>query len=758
MLRHSLVIALLAVTLVGCVNRRPPIDRGEGEGEGEGEGNTGDSCAAAIALVDGVAVEGDTSAGAADDLELGCLFVPGHAADLVYAIDVTGQASLTATLATELDLAIAIFDAASCGEADQLACADVSLDAEEAFVPLVEPGRYFIVIDGNADEAGAPINGAFTLTVSTGDPVCTDDVLDGAPGNNTFDLASNLGGDSIDTATIDADDSTPAIDAVDLHNCPGDVDYFLFAHLGGPISASVTPRVGESGTVSGELHTATIDEPASLTAFAAGGALVITGEGAPIPLATAAAEAAAGYYLLKVTESGAALANAIAYDFVFSHACEPDFFDSPFASLDDATLVGTDLGALVSADTDPAAPLKRSLCLGDADAFFVQPIAPGSLALTIDGADLTIAITQVQLADTQRVESAAVFADVATGDSHAITIAGIDEFHGYIVRVSELSASTTSNRYTVGATFSYTPPDNETCATASALAISDSGASTHGNTAAAAHELVGLCNGDDPADVPHLAADVFYQLSVVAETNLQLQVKGGDAFSGTVTLYQAPGDTCPADLSTLVPMALDGSTATAEDQDLACGSRIRVSNVPAGDYLVAVDGDAGALVFGIFDVPASRGGFDVEARSFPEGFPPAEACSSATAVTLPAASAASLVLPIVFADLSLESELVGSCGGNGQEMVFTFTAAADGTATFTTANPDYDTVVYLREAACEGAAALELAEGCSDDSEAGSNSALTVQVAAGTTYFLVVDTYFAVAAADGETSLSISVE
>jgi hypothetical protein len=79
------------------------------------------------------------------------------------------------------------------------------------------------------------------------------------------------------------------------------------------------------------------------------------------------------------------------------------------------------------------------------------------------------------------------------------------------------------------------------------------------------------------------------------------------------------------------------------------------------------------------------------------------------------------------------SALSGSCGGDGPEATFLFTAPVDGTYLFDTSGSDFDTVLYLRAASCTGE---ELA--CNDDSE-GVTSQVTVDLMAGESIVVVVD-------------------
>ena len=77
----------------------------------------------------------------------------------------------------------------------------------------------------------------------------------------------------------------------------------------------------------------------------------------------------------------------------------------------------------------------------------------------------------------------------------------------------------------------------------------------------------------------------------------------------------------------------------------------------------------------------------------------------------------------------------GSCGGQGEEIVFLFTAPSAGNYAFDTAGSTYDTVLYARAAACIGA---EL--GCNDDPPAGGLAArLVLPLVQGQTVVLYLD-------------------
>ncbi|HEY1099132.1 MAG TPA: hypothetical protein VGF99_09390, partial [Myxococcota bacterium] len=570
------------------------------------------------------------------------------------------------------------------------------------------------------------------------------DQFDGADAdNNTFATAVNAGGEGLDTAALDDGEGGTA--ALPLNLCPGDIDYFMITHMGGPLDISATTIVG---TVNADLRLATIDVDASLV-----DGLTVTAEGTPIAL-DATADLAAGYYLLRLTESGATIEAPAEYSFAFQPDCQADGGDSPIALLDDASTV-TDPETVGISDDVAVDAFTAYVCNGDADAYAFDPLTTGDIAIAFTGAaDLDIVVTSVVRGETVETPVTTT-TDTVAGAVRTVTLVDVVPANRYIVRVSQATSTSTSVEYSFSADFRYDPPANDLCADAEGITADATAAVFAGTNVAGTSNMDGLCNGDLDAEEDKKGAEVFYGLSLTeASTNLELKIAGTDgSFTGSVTLFAAP-DGCPTDLATLSPIGVNGTVVDAEDIGAACGDRIRLSNVPAGDYLAVAEGDAGAFVI-IFDIPPSFGPFELTTQTFPEGFPPAEACVEALEITLPAAGASSTET-IAFADFSAGNDLVGSCGGNGQERVLSFTAAANASVTFTTADDGPDTVVYLVDGTCGGSD--DGAATCNDDNAAdtGTGSALTVDVVAGTEYFLVVDTFRAIT--EGDVALTIAVE
>jgi hypothetical protein len=80
---------------------------------------------------------------------------------------------------------------------------------------------------------------------------------------------------------------------------------------------------------------------------------------------------------------------------------------------------------------------------------------------------------------------------------------------------------------------------------------------------------------------------------------------------------------------------------------------------------------------------------------------------------------------------------LGSCGGNGREHVFTWTAPTSATYTISTEGSDLSTVLYVLDTCAASATNAELA--CDVNTASDGRSSLTLNTTAGTTYIIVVD-------------------
>ena len=196
-----------------------------------------------------------------------------------------------------------------------------------------------------------------------------------------------------------------------------------------------------------------------------------------------------------------------------------------------------------------------------------------------------------------------------------------------------------------------------------------------------------------------------------------------------------------------------GSAARTLKSDLSSATAIDINPGPDSSLPDMLTDVGGALFFAASERDTGRELWSLRTTSVP---PPTTttttpATTSTTTTTLAGACAHVTVIPAqggtFSGSTSGTSSLAGSCGNSGSspEQVFQWTPALSGTATIQTcgAGTNFDTVLYVRNPSCTGS---EITNGCNDD--ACTNSAglfraskLTPAVAAGTTYFIVVDGY-----------------
>ncbi|MCA9545271.1 MAG: hypothetical protein KC613_12795, partial [Myxococcales bacterium] len=208
----------------------------------------------------------------------------------------------------------------------------------------------------------------------------------------------------------------------------------------------------------------------------------------------------------------------------------------------------------------------------------------------------------------------------------------------------------------------------------------------------------------------------------------------------------------------------DGEAEVGCDDDGGAGlqSELELQAAPGVTYLVAVDafrvGGAWTLVAQpgpcggvppacVLDVDCQAGEICQDGACVPEPVPdcvvdadcaadeicqagacvpaPADACGAAEAVDLPLR---------VRGTTAGANDFQGACGGRGPEAVYTFTAAADGVACADTTGSGYDTLLYVRRAACADGAQVA----CNDDA-VGLRARVEFAVTAGEDYFVFVD-------------------
>lgn len=137
-----------------------------------GGGRGGASCAEPVALTPGRPVQGRTEG--VGNLDGTC--VRGGAPEQVYQLEVTARSQVSAVLQSSYDGALYLQRA--CGQQQsEIACNDDAPDTNRSQVDAtLEPGTYFLVVDGYADEAGD-----FELIVSVSGLQSVAAVCDDAP-------------------------------------------------------------------------------------------------------------------------------------------------------------------------------------------------------------------------------------------------------------------------------------------------------------------------------------------------------------------------------------------------------------------------------------------------------------------------------------------------------------------------------------------------------------------------------------------------
>lgn len=776
---HSLLVALLSLLATACTppategdaGSKPTADAGGGAldaGAGDDAGTPADdggtdagdggdteppvdypneTCATAQALTPGTTVEAST-AGGGNDHEGGC----GSSAtgpEVVYALQLSEDSGLVVE-AEGYDIVLRLAQG-GCEATDEIegGCVDDSgaLSAERLEYPLLPAGQYYIIVDSYFTEGGD-----FSLDVEVfPGGYCAGDAFD--PDDATAQGAVFAGSDDIDTR--DLDPSTPEPEAVDLVLCEGDADWFLFGHMGGDVTLDVAQLMG-AGAVTAEVYEATVT-PDDL-----GGVTITEGMkllDAPID---PAAELARGYYLVKVTGTGqAGLGDS--YAVAVTHECRPDLADDPLVDFDDTELSRAGL----TLHDRPGAPIERSLCGDDTDSVVLESRYGGDVTLTLGGGaainvDVGL-IVEMDGAETVQPYGGTVDGQTS-GDDLVVRIPGVPAGTRFFVTVSlDAGAPLDPMPYTLDARFG-DPPANEACDAAQALTAAPDAVAVPGSTLNGTSESAGPCNGDlEAAELGRPgAADVFYTFSLAQNLDTDITFDGAldpddpsYDFEGSVYLYVYPG-TCPASLGDL---ALFSVTDADGMETPVCQAgeefRVRIPQMPAGDYLLVVDGRYEPATS--FSSEAwTSGRFELNVQSYPDGFPPPVACQEATVQALPSpGGTVSFDVDTTVGINELEAADYGCLdyGARGKERVVELTPEQDLTVTIGT-SVGFDTMLTLREGTC--AAGTDLA--CDDDSGVeGSNSLLEgVQLTGGTTYYLFVEGYFA--DSEGTTTVTITAQ
>lgn len=747
----SLLATLMAAALTAaCGNGSPPSEEeppheDDSTHEEPRPSGDGETCATAFDISVAQQEGGGSTVGAADDLEGSC--TGRGAPERVYRVTLDEPAGLIARAeGIDYDVGLYVLDA-SCGAEIPGACSDAMMNqlaVEEVKIPLLQPGDYYVVVEGYGLAGEGSPEGEYTLDVVLyPGGVCVGDPLDEGAGDGSPATATFVGGGDLDTLDL-GNPQTTGPDPFPLTLCEGNADYFAFGHMGGPLSVSVTTTRGD-GAVVGQILHGTVDG----TALEAGNFGL--DEGDVLGDAPFNGEAERGYYLLKVSGSDLGIIGTD-YAIALAHACEPDDFDDAAPELDDA-----DYGMAQIAAFEPlSAPLERTVCLTDRDAFVLDNILPGNVQVTLGGGSSLGVDVQVvdRSAAAATVAPYTAFETAVDGDDLVVTLSDAPAGRYVLLVDGGETPPEAPLSYTFQATFDGVAeaPANDGCDGAEALVASQSSSPVSGRTVSASDDLDGPCNGDGRAGAGDGAPEVLYTLQLEAESDVELVFDGSPTgFVGSLYVFQYPGS-CPANVDELVPVEQHGAPACLLGGDFS----MRLRDLPAGDYLVVVDGVYRAAIqtmMGTIPEVRTRGAFELAAVIHPAGLPPLQGCVAADRIDLPESGG---VVDLSFQNGELENELMsyGTCsqGGRGREKVFLLEPPTDATVNITVTG--YDTVLSLREADCEFGDQVA----CNDDVDfdAGDyTSRITgANLAAGTTYYLIVDAW----TADAEGTAALRIE
>jgi hypothetical protein len=532
-----------------------------------------------------------------------------------------------------------------------------------------------------------------------------------------------------------------------LESCAGDVDHLLIGHLGGSLDVTV------KGSVDLQVLPATVDEEATRDAYLHGERLVVVSDAGEA--LGAFDDVPAGFYLLRV--AGKTRARAI-YSLDIAHGCAGDGFDSP-GVVDSSSFAGELTPGLVRLFDQPYKeapdPESASLCAGDVDAFQLRARKTG--AAVIELGDATNVRARVARLSAEGAETEVT--DVAESESEgtrSLRIAGVDPASTYVVRLDQISRSESAEPYTFRVRFEYDVSANDVCSTAQRVTLTRDVTTVDADNVGTESQVASPCNGDAEVEDAALAGrDVFFwfRLEMPASVSFDLEHVGetsdGTAFVGSATVYAAPGAVCPSTFDQLLPLAYDGTQAESAEQAACTYGRLRISDVPAGDYLLVVDGAPGYLgTHGVVNHPP-QGTFRLHAQALAAAFPAPEVCDRTADITLPERGS-EIALRVRPSEEAAEAFVdYGACTRHqpihGGERVIAFTATEDASVVISstgtlgsTEAPFFDSVLAVAEGECRFLSPPEFVA-CADDAEQGLNSELSLRVRAGRQYFLIVD-------------------
>lgn len=614
-----------------------------------------DSCASPTTLTPGVTLTGQTVAGAADD-ELGTGACASLAkTDVVYTFTTATDRRAVVTVNSTFNAAVYLRGADCTADGVDLACANASPSSEVIDVGFLPAGTYHVVVE-NMSGAGT----TFDVTLNLLPPIVPGDSC-AAP-----TVLPGTGGADTGTTAGKADDT-----AGTCGGAGGNDAVYSFQILG---SRRVTITVDSGGTFEFAVYLrATSCETGAQQAcvVSAGGVGVIDILNLP----------AGTYYIFVDALAGAG--GPYDLSFVATAAVPPPANDTCASP---GSLPSGPGQTLFGANDDYAGTCNPGGGVEGVYAFTVaqrsrvtfSANATGDVAVYL-GSDCGVLASELGCsnATSTGVESL-VLEDVMPGTYYAY-VEGVSGYNG------SFSPSLTITP----------PPGNDTCAGATTLT---SGTTLTGQTLAVADDTTsGTCAAAGTT------RDVFYTFTLAQRSVVNLTV-ANTGVNTTVSLRSACGD--PAS-----EVACSEATSPGESAQFV--------DLPAGTYVVVVDGPAGGAS-GTFDLTYT-------ATVVPDN----NSCVAPAPIATGATVGGTLA--------SATNEYGGSCGGgSGGDVVFEFTLATPQRvrATLTRTSGTFDAVLYLRSAC--GSGGSEVAGGCSNAST-GATEVLDIDTVPAGTYYLIVD-------------------
>ena len=247
-------------------------------------------------------------------------------------------------------------------------------------------------------------------------------------------------------------------------------------------------------------------------------------------------------------------------------------------------------------------------------------------------------------------------------------------------------------------------PTNDTCATATAIALDPGSQVINGTTTAAVNDYAGSCGASSTGE------DVVYVVTPSASGKLTATLNPASGFDSVLYAYK---DAC----------GVGANIVACKDEAGSSTDEVISFNVTAGTpYWVVVDGYSGddgvyALTLDLAAAPAN------------------DKCANATAIAVSVGSPVTLNGDTTAAT----NDDTGTCGGGatGPDVAYAITPATSGSLKISVdSTGSLDPVLYGGATTCGSTT-----QTCKDATGAGGTETLTLTVVGGQTYWAIVDGY-----------------